>query len=403
MKYFLEEAKKLTNEMINHRRYFHQNPEVHMNLPLTKTYIIEKLVEMGYNPEACGSGIVALAGGLRPGKTFLLRADMDALPIQEQTDLPFKSLNGNMHACGHDFHAAMLLGAAKLLKQHEDQIEGTVKIMFQPAEETMEGAKSMIEAGVLENPKVDAAMMVHIISGFPLLTGTCATFGPGVSYASVDWFRIDIQGKGGHGAQPEFAVNPLNTMSHINMSLQEIVAQEISSSDSAVLTIGEMHGGDTANIIPDSAYMTGTIRTFNDKIRQTVKQRLVEIAEQTAAAKRTKATVTFTAGAPCVVCDREVRTQVLSYITDLLGTEKSLDVTAVAGGAYSRVSSSEDFAYIAERVPSVVVWLMSGSPEEGYVYPSHHPKTDFSEEGLPFGAAVYASVAVKWLTENSRS
>ncbi len=215
----LDEAKALENVIVQHRRYIHEHAEMHLDLPVTSAYVSEKLTQMGYTPQRLGSsGIVAIAGGKKPGKVFLLRADMDALPIDEENDLPFKSNSGAMHACGHDMHTAMLLGAAKLLKDHEEELEGTVKLMFQPAEETLAGAQMMIENGVLENPKVDAAMMIHVMPAMPMPAGTVVFMDPKGSYAAADWFKVSVTGKGCHGAMPDMGIDPLNVLSHIHLA-----------------------------------------------------------------------------------------------------------------------------------------------------------------------------------------
>ena len=198
---FIRQAQEIKNDLITYRRTMHNNPEVGAELPQTKAYVMNKLREFGYEPkEICESGIVATIEGNKPGKTFLLRADMDALPMVEATECDFKSTNGCMHSCGHDMHTAMLLGAARLLKQNQDKIEGTVKLAFQPDEEGFTGAKKMIKAGVLENPKVDAAMAMHVHSGTP---SNVVLYGLGTSIAGCNRFRIVVNGRGCHGAMPE--------------------------------------------------------------------------------------------------------------------------------------------------------------------------------------------------------
>jgi len=393
----LEEAKELTNVIINHRRYLHNNAEVDLDLPVTSVYIFEKLKEMGYEPHIMGSsGIVAIAGGKRPGKTFLLRADMDALPIVEENDLSFKSKTKNMHACGHDFHASMLLGAAQILKRQEAEICGTIKLMFQPAEETLSGAKMMVENGILENPKVDAAMMLHVSSGTPIPTGTVILFPDGPNAASADWFTIHVQGKGCHGAMPNLGIDPLNILSHIHIALQVINAREVAPSDIAILTIGQMHGGNISNVIPDTAYMTGTIRTMNENVRNLVKKRLQEIACGIGEAFGAIVTASFEQGCSCNVIDYELNQQVKTYLEDMLGKDGILDNTK----SESKNFASEDFAYISNVVPSTMLMLAAGAPDEGHCYSLHHPKVTFNEEALPIGAAVYANTAIEWLKNN---
>jgi len=279
VKSLLQEAKALSAELISHRRYLHRHAEVGHELSVTTAYVRARLIDMGYEPHACTPcGLVAIAGGQAPGKTFLLRADMDALPITEEGDLEYGSETPYMHACGHDLHTTMLLGAARLLKMHEGEIQGQVKLMFQPAEESLGGAQGMLEAGLLENPAVDAAMMIHVAAGMPIATGTIAIPRGGVVTAAYDRFDIKVQGVGTHGAMPHMGVDPLNVLCHIHIGLQEINAREIAPGENVALTVGQMHGGSAANIIPDTAFLSGTLRTFSKETRERAKARLVEIA-----------------------------------------------------------------------------------------------------------------------------
>ena len=399
MSNLLEEAKMLSDVIVKNRRYIHENAETHNNLPITTTYVSEKLIGMGYAPvEICQSGIVALAGGKKPGKTFLLRADMDALPIVEENELKFKSITQNMHACGHDMHTSMLLGAAQLLKNHEDEIEGTVKLMFQPAEETLWGANAMIEAGVLDNPKVDAAMMIHVASGIPVPTGTIAIPEAGVVSAAADWFEIKIAGKGGHGAMPNMAVDPINVLAHIHTALQEINSREIAPGENVALTIGQIRAGNTSNVIPDTGFMSGTIRTYSNDVREFIKNRLTEIATGIASSFRATAEVVYTKGCPCLTSDEDLTKQIFKYSKELFGEDRVIDMSKLTGG--KKMSGSEDFAFISELVPTVMVSLGAGSIDEGYLFPLHHPKASFNENALSTGAAMYANTAIEWLKNN---
>lgn len=396
----LEEAKELRETIVRHRRTIHQNAEVHLDLPKTSGYVEEQLLGMGYAPQRLGSsGLVAVAGGKQPGKTFLLRADMDALPINEENDLPFKSQTGNMHACGHDLHTAMLLGAAQILKNHEAELPGSVKFMFQPAEETMSGAKMMVEADLLENPKVDAALMIHVASGAPIPTGSVICSPAGVSAAACDWFTVNVQGKGCHGATPNIGVDPLNVLSHIHIALQAINAREVAPAQPAVVTVGQMHGGNTSNVIPDTAYMSGTIRAMNEQTRQMLKQRVREIAAGVAATFGATAEVCFDRGCPCNMVDETVNRQVRGYLEELLGAESVLDAEQLKQSGNGM--GSEDFAYVSNERPSTMIMLSAGAPDEGYSAPMHSPKVTFNEDALPVGAAIYAQAAIEWLKHNS--
>lgn len=392
-------AALLNEELIAHRRILHQNPETGLSLPITKKYVREQLCQMGYEPADCGeSGLVALAGGKKPGKVFLLRADMDALPIREEADVTFASAGGNMHACGHDMHTAMLLGAAKILKEHEDQIQGTVKLMFEPGEEVMQGAKDMLNHGVLENPSVDAGIMIHVMAGIPVPTGTVIVAPKGVSSPACDNFTIEISGKGGHGSMPDQTIDPINVGCHIHLALQEIIAREIAMNDQAVLTIGAFNAGTTGNVIPNTAIMSGTIRTMDEKVRTHIKERLADITDSTAKMFRATAQITYTGGCPTLTNDADLVKDVHSYLTELLGTSKALSSDAMGSG--SKASGSEDFAYVSHEIPTAMLALAAGRPDEGYCYGLHHPKVKFDEAALADGCAVYAYTAIRWLEEH---
>lgn len=399
MSNILEEAKKLQDVIVRDRRYIHQNAELGLDLPITSAYVMERLKSMGYEPQLLDkSAVVALAGGKKPGKVFLIRGDMDALPIIEENDLEYKSKTKNMHACGHDTHAAMLLGAAQILKNHEDEIEGTVKLMFQPAEEQLAGAKVMVQAGVLENPKVDAAAMIHIFSGMPLPAGTLLVPESGYVSSSADMFHIDIKGKGGHGAMPQDSVDPLNVAAHIHIALQEIIAREVSPSSTTVITIGQLHGGNAANIIPDTAYIEGTIRAFDKTEREFMKTRLTEVATGIASSFRATANVEFRMDCPSVYNDPKLYEQINNINKQFLGEENVMGFDAAYPGG--KMTGSEDFGYVSEKVPSLMMALGGGSPEQGYPYPQHHPKVNFNEDVFYIGSAVYANTAMEWLKLN---
>ncbi len=392
------EAQQMRDIIITNRHHLHQIPELGLDLPQTAAYVEEKLREMGYEPRRVGQcGIVALAGK-GSGKCFLIRGDMDALPVEEATDVSFKSTNGNMHACGHDCHTAMMLGAAQLLKNHEDEIEGTVKLMFQPGEETMEGAKMMVDAGVLENPHVDAAMAAHVFTAMSLPVGTVSLMGTKSRMAAVDWFTIRITGKGCHGATPQNGVDPLNVMSHIHIALQAINSRELNPTDNLVLTIGQMHGGQTSNVIPNDAFMSGTIRTLKSATRTMVKSRMEAIVSSVATAFGAEATVEWGAGCPVLLQNEALHREADRYLRTLEGIN-FLNRDEI-GQSESISMGSEDFAYISNEVPSVFLSIPAGKPEDGYIHPQHHPKARFLDEAMISGAAAYAHMAMQWLKNN---
>lgn len=404
----LSEAKEMQLLLTKHRRYLHSHPELGFDLNQTKEYVKKELISIGYEPVEIGKcGLVVLAGNKKSGKTFLIRADMDALPISEQAEVDFHSKNkGKMHACGHDMHTAMLLGAARLLKTHESEIKGTVKLMFQPAEETLEGAKDMLEAGVLENPKTDAALMIHVTLGMPLSTGSAIICDGGISAPAADYFEIKIQGKGCHGAMPELGVDPITIASHIVIALQELHARELAMADDAVLTIGTMQAGDANNIIPDTTVLRGTMRAYDENIRKRLKVRLEEISKGIAKTFRGVTDVKFTSGCPTLFNNTNVSVDVTKYCKELLGkdmafSQSELRSLASSNAKATKAVGSEDFAYVSHRAPSVMVALASGNTENGCLYPLHHPKVTFDENALAIGSSIYAYSAIRWLEDHS--
>ena len=393
----MQEAMALENEIREHRRFLHTHAETGFDLKETKPYVKNALEKMGYTVQECGKAGLVASVGPSGSKVFLLRADMDALPIQEEADVDFACTNGNMHACGHDMHTAMLLGAAKLLKAHESELNGMVKLMFQPAEEIFEGGKDMIAAGVLENPKVDAAIMIHVTAGMPIPAGTAIISSPGVSAPAADYFSIQVQGKGCHGSAPQNGVDPITAAAHILLALQEIHARELPPTEESVLTIGTFHGGSAENVIADSVSMGGTIRTYDEKTRSYLKERMTAIAEGIAAAFRASATVTFGSGCPTLVNNKEVSEAVTTYLKDFLGPYGAFTTLELSGGKPSRGGGSEDFAYVTQEVPAVMLVLAAGEPAKGYPFPQHHPKVKFDESVLPVGSAIFVHCAMEYL------
>lgn len=401
----LQEAAAYQEQLVQTRRYLHSHPETGFDLKNTTEYVRKELIAMGYEPVMCGkSGIIALAGKKKSGKVFLIRGDMDALPIKEESDVPFSSDNGKMHACGHDMHTTMMLGAARLLKSHEYEIEGTVKLMFQPAEEIFEGSDDMINAGVLNSPDVDAAMMIHVMAGLPIPAGTVISCDGGVSAPAADYFYIDIQGKGCHGSMPNNGVDPITIAAHIITGLSEINSRELGLSDDAVITIGTINAGNAANVIPDTAHMSGTIRTYDEETRSYIKQRVSDIASNIASAYRGSASVTYGSGCPYLLNNPDLATCSAKYLNELLGPSRTFTAAQLnamsGGGKASKSTGSEDFAYVSQKVPSIMFALAAGTPQDGYCYPQHHPKVKFDEAILSEGSAVYAYTAMRWLEEH---
>lgn len=392
MKKIYEASLALQEELVDMRRTLHENPEIGMHLPETVAFVKKKLEDLGLEPELLGTSGLSVTIGNK-GKCFLIRGDMDALPIAEETEETFKSTNGNMHACGHDFHTTMLYGAAKLLKQHEAELPGTVKLMFQPGEEILQGAKAMVEDGILANPPVDAAMMIHVFPGLPVESGTIFIPKAGPFASTSDWFEIQIQGKGGHAAMPEKAIDPLIVMSHIHLSLQALEGREISMYDSAVISTTIMQGGVVDNAIPDTAYMKGSIRTFDEKVRNYIFKRIPEIAQGIAQSFGATVQVNMIEGCPTVEVDGEVSADLSEGLQAVFPNE----VHDPAAMGLNKLGGSEDFSYVTQEVPSTMLLLASGHSEKGYPYFVHHPKVIFDEQVLAKGAAVYAISAMTWL------
>lgn len=397
----LKEARALEPQLQQWRRTIHRHPEVGFDLPHTKELVKKALTEMGYEPKDCGkAGIIALAGGKKPGKTILLRADMDALPIPEDSGEEFSSeVPGKMHGCGHDMHTAMLLGAAKLLKAHEDELEGTVKLEFQPAEEIFQGSPDMIAGGLLEDPHVDAAVMFHVLAGMPLPVGTVLVPGGGITMASCEQYHITVHGKGGHGSMPEACIDPVTAAAHIHIALQEINSREMDPHSFGVFTTGRFQAGAASNVIPDTAEMWGTIRTIDpeNKVGELIHKRMTEIAQGVAAAYRCTAEVGFSDYCPCMVVDHALAGNAMTYMTELVG-QGAMDMSKLTGGKPG--GGSEDFAFVSHEVPTVSMFLSAGNAKEGYAYGQHHPKVKFDDSILYEGSAAYSWFALRWLSEH---
>ena len=389
---YYERALALKEETIAHRRWFHTNAEVGLNMPKGQAYVLAELEKLGISAKPCGHGVSATIG--KPGKCILLRADMDALPMPEESGLDFACPTGTeAHTCGHDFHVAMLLTAAKLLKENEANLEGTVKFMFQPAEETFEGAKDMIAHGILENPPVDAALAYHVTSG-QMPVGIYMYNNASTMMYSVDGFRITVTGRGAHGAYPHSSIDPINIAVHVYLALEALIAREADPSKSCVMTVGSFHAGSAANIIPDTAVLEGTIRSNDKDARALLVRRMKEVAQKTAAVYGGMAEITMLSEVPPLVCDSKMTNEIIGYMKEmnLPGAMPYPGITA---------SASEDFASIAEKVPSVFMYLSAGYLDARGAAPAHNPKVRFNEDVCPIGSAYLAHCAAKWLENNA--
>ncbi len=397
MENLFKESKKIEKEIIALRRKLHQNAEVGFALKETLAIVRDSLLEAGYEPKACGkAGLIATVG--EGEKVFLLRADMDALPVREASGEAFAAKNGNMHACGHDMHAAMLLGAAKLLKEREKELKGQVKLLFQPAEEILEGAKDVVESGALENPKPQGAMMIHVMTAVELPVGA-AVVASGASAPAADFFKITVKGKGCHGSAPWNGIDALTASARIALGLEEISARELSLSQSAVLTVGSLNAGTAANVIANEGILRGTLRSFDENTRLYVKARVEEVVKGVGKAFRVKTKVEYEGGCPTLVNDEELTVLAEETAKKLLEKEWVFNSATLGGSTKRDSGGSEDFAYISHEIPSVMVALAAGERKEGYEYPLHHPKVCFDERALAYGAALYAGVAMEFLAK----
>lgn len=382
---YYERALELKEETIENRRYIHTNAETGLELPKTKAYVIKKLKEYGLEPQECGYGVTATLG--KDGKTILLRADMDALPMREESGLDFACTNGSAHTCGHDFHAAMLLTAAKMLKENEAELDGTVKFMFQPAEETFEGSKNMIENGILDG--VDAAIGYHVSPG-KMPVGIYMYNDKTTMMYSVDGFKITVKGKGSHGAYPHIGVDPINIAVHIYLALEALIAREADPSKANVMTIGHFEAGSANNIIPETALLEGTLRTNNTDERKKLVARMKEVATKTAEVYGGSVEIEMVSEVPPLICDPKLTDEVVGYMQEL-------NISGAMSYPGVEASASEDFASVAEKVPSVFMYLSAGYQDERGGYAAHNPKVQFNEDVCPIGSACYAHCAAQWL------
>lgn len=379
----LKAAERLAPHLTDLRRRLHACPEIGFDLPQTTAIIQEELDRLGISFRCSGKG--SIVAELGEGEDLvLLRGDMDGLPVTEETHLPFRSTNGAMHACGHDLHATMLLGAACLLKEREAQLPRRVRLLFQPAEELLEGAADAVRSGVTDG--VSAAYMLHVTVGSGLSAGTVVIPPSGVTAPSADFFEICVKGKGCHGADPASGIDPLSTAAQILLALQHLPAREFPSGSRAALTVGSLMAGDCYNVIPDTARLRGTVRCYDENLREYLKERIETVSSSVAAAFRAKSHLSFPSACPSLVNDPNVRDRAKNMLPQRLGSSRVLVVDAPSGTA-----GSEDFAVISRTVPSLMLAVAAGDSP----FPLHHPQVVFDESVLPVGAAVLAELALQ--------
>lgn len=388
----IQEVKRIELDIISWRRGLHQIPELGLELPNTVKYIKEKLDEMGieYKTLVNGNAIVGLIEGGQEGKTIALRADMDALPIKEETNLSFASTNGCMHACGHDAHSAMLLGAAKILVENKANLYGNVKIFFQPGEEYPGGALPMIEEGAMDN--VDAVLGLHAgaISKDVEKGKIAVSYGP--MMASMDRILIRIKGKGSHGAYPELSIDPISTAAEVISALQRVISREIKAIDPAVLSITRINGGFNQNIIPDEVELEGTVRTVNNETRQLIARRIEEITKGITAAMRADYEVQYDFKYPPLINSEEFTSFFVDSAKKIINEEDIFEMKyPVMGG--------EDMAYFLEKAPGTFFFLSNPKEVDGVIHPHHNPKFDIDEGLLYKGTSLFVQTVFDYLSK----
>lgn len=383
------DIRALQPQLVEWRRHLHQRPELGFKEQLTAEFIARKLQEWGIDHQVgiAQTGIVATISGSRPGPVFAIRADIDALPIYEENEVSYRSQHdGIMHACGHDGHTAIALATAYYLAQHRQDFAGTVKIIFQPAEEGPGGAKPMIEAGVLKNPDVEAIIGLHLWNNLPL--GTVGIRN-GALMAAVEFFRCTIFGKGGHGAMPHQTVDSIVVGAQIVNALQTIVARNVDPVDSAVVTVGEFHAGTAVNIIADAAKMSGTVRYFNPELEGYLGKRIEQIIAGICQSHGASYELDYQRLYPPLINDAQMAELVRSVAADVVETPAGIVPECQTMGG-------EDMAFFLQEVPGCYFFLGSANPSKNLAYPHHHPRFDFDETALGMGTELFVRCVEKF-------
>ena len=390
-------SKELNEQLLEYRRYFHRNPELGFSEYKTSAYLREVLQNLNLEVKSgiAGTGVTALLEGTSPGPTIALRADMDALPIQEQTELDFASENpGVMHACGHDAHMAMVLGAAHLLKKAQKELPGKVKFIFQPCEETPPGgALALIEEGVLKNPDVDAILGAHVS---PELNAGTIGLKHGITMAAADMFEIIITGEGGHGSSPHLTRDPIAVAAEAVLALQQIISRRVNPLEAAVISIGSIQAGEKANVIPDAVVLRGTTRSLNPDLRKWLAKEIKKVLQGVCEAHGVDFEIDYQWGYPPVVNNRGM-TELLekAAVQELGSPQKIVKLHQPSMGG-------EDFAYYSKIIPAAYFYVGVASEDKRNFYPWHHSRFDIEENALLVGARVMAA-AVKTYLEQAKT
>lgn len=383
-------AKDLLPDIVQIRRKLHRHPELSFQEYETTRFIWEILTQAGIEVVEWGgeTGVVGILRGTQPHPVVALRADIDALPIREENETEYSSQTpGVMHACGHDVHTACLLGAALILAEHRSNLAGTVKFIFQPAEEINAGAKSMVEKGVLSSPDVDVIFGLH---NNPNLTVGQIGLKEGPLMAAVDTTFLTVKGEGGHGAIPHKTRDPILAAAAILQGLQSIISRQVDPLDSGVISFGTIHGGDAHNVIPMKVELTGTVRTFNPDLRHQMPEKMGSLIKNMAAAMNTEAEFTYRKELPAVINPAPLAAWCRTSLEQIVNLPDIVQAIPVMGG--------EDFAIYQEKIPGVFLWLGVGNPAQGIVHQWHNPKFDADEEALQYGAGALAQLAYDYMT-----
>ncbi|RVU53855.1 M20 metallopeptidase family protein [Anaerosphaera multitolerans] len=391
----LEEVKSIEKDIINWRRELHKIPELGLELPKTSKFVQDRLKEMDieYKTLVNGNAIVGLIqGDLGEGKTLALRADMDGLPIKEETDFEFKSQNENMHACGHDSHTAMLLGVAKVLSSNRDRFRGNVKLIFQPGEEYPGGAKPMLDEGAFENPKVDGVLGLHAGQISKEVTKGQIGISYGPMMASMDRVFIKVIGKGGHGAYPQECIDPVVMAAEIILSVQKIVSREVPPYEPAVVSLCRVEGGYNQNIIPDTVELEGTIRTFNNDLRKKISERIEEIVKGVTDSNGANYEYEYNFKYPPVVNDEEFTKNLVQSAKKVIDSKDIVEIDHPLMGG-------EDFAYYLEEVPGTFIFLSNLLEVDGQAYGHHTSKFALDESEFFKGTSIFVQFALDYLNE----
>lgn len=376
----LEEAKGLLPELIKHRRYLHENAEGGFDLPLSVAYVKKVLESYGLKPYDPCRGAVAVDIG-EGEETFLLRADLDALPVEEKNNLPFKSKTNFSHNCGHDLHTTMLLGAAKLLSKRANELPIKARLVFQPDEEGVRGADELINAGFISSD-IKGALALHVS---PVMTSGVLYYKKGPMYASSDVFKIDITGKGGHGAAPHETIDPINIAMQIYHALQALISRECPPREMVALSVCTIEAGKTFNVIPETSTMSGTMRTYNEHLRAIFCERMKQIIPLIGLTWKAKADITYTTSAPSVYCDEKLTEHIVTILKNNLAKEQIAEQA-------EPFSWSEDFGAFGKLIP--ISMLTLGTQVSGSLSPIHDPAVLFDENAMPIGALALALAVI---------